>query len=275
MKFSAKVTVTFLAALLVGHSAWAAQGLVIVEKTTVNGAAETHQIQITQQRMRTDVGGPNGPTTVVFDGTKQVLYHDQHGPQDLQRDDQGRGRADGRAAVGRDGADAGGAEEHAARAACPDGSDDERPRPAREGSARRPRPHTRRAARRRWASGPATSTRCRSTSSGPASCARSARRPWASPPPTSPSRASWRSSCAASCPRAPRRCSRWVAPTRALPACRSKRVATVLGRETISEMTDATPPGHPRRAVHRSGRVHQGSVRRPGPRRGRGRGRGQ
>ncbi len=74
MKFSAKVTVMFLAAGFAGHSAWAAQGLVIVQKTTVNGAVETHQIQIAQQRMRTDVAGPNGPTTVVFDGTKQVLY---------------------------------------------------------------------------------------------------------------------------------------------------------------------------------------------------------
>ena len=69
-----RVTVICLAALLVGHDAWAAQGLVIVEKTTINGAAETHQIQITPQRMRTDIGGPNGPTTVMFDGAKQLLY---------------------------------------------------------------------------------------------------------------------------------------------------------------------------------------------------------
>jgi hypothetical protein len=74
MNLSAKVTVMFLAAASAGHSAWAAQGLVIVEKTTINGAAETHQIQITPQRMRTDMAGPTGPTTVVFDGTKQVLY---------------------------------------------------------------------------------------------------------------------------------------------------------------------------------------------------------
>ena len=73
MKFSAKVTVMFLAAGFAGHSAWAAQGLVIVQKTTVNGATETHQVQITQQRMRTDLAGPQGPTTVVFDGAKQVL----------------------------------------------------------------------------------------------------------------------------------------------------------------------------------------------------------
>jgi hypothetical protein len=73
MKFSAKVTVTFLAASLAGHSAFAAQGLVIVQKTTVAGTTETHQIQITQQRMRTDLAGPNGPTTVIFDGARQVL----------------------------------------------------------------------------------------------------------------------------------------------------------------------------------------------------------
>ena len=74
MKFSVLVTVTCLAMLLVGHAAFAAQGVVIVEKTTVNGASETHQIQITPQKMRADVTGPNGPTTVVFDGAKQVLY---------------------------------------------------------------------------------------------------------------------------------------------------------------------------------------------------------
>ena len=74
MKFSVQVTATCLATLLVGHAASAAQGVVIVEKTTVNGATETHQIQMTPQRMRADVAGPNGPTTVVFDATKQVLY---------------------------------------------------------------------------------------------------------------------------------------------------------------------------------------------------------
>lgn len=74
MKFSVKATVTFLAALVVGHSAWAAPGLVIVQKITANGTPETHQIQITQQKMRTEVNGPTGPMTVVFDGAKQVLY---------------------------------------------------------------------------------------------------------------------------------------------------------------------------------------------------------
>jgi hypothetical protein len=63
-----------MAATLIGHAAWAAQGVVIVEKTTVNGAPETHQIQITPQRMRADIAGANGLTTVVFDATKQVLY---------------------------------------------------------------------------------------------------------------------------------------------------------------------------------------------------------
>ena len=69
-----RVTSICLATLLVGHAASAAQGVVIVEKTTVNGASETHQIQMTPQRMRADVAGPNGLTTVVFDATKQVLY---------------------------------------------------------------------------------------------------------------------------------------------------------------------------------------------------------
>lgn len=70
----ARVTLSCMAATLIGHAAWAAQGVVIVEKTTVNGAPETHQIQITPQRMRADVAGANGLTTVVFDATKQVLY---------------------------------------------------------------------------------------------------------------------------------------------------------------------------------------------------------
>ena len=69
-----RVTLTCLALLLVGKVAMAAQGVVIVEKTTINGVAETHQIQMTPQRMRADITGPDGPTTVVFDGTKQVLY---------------------------------------------------------------------------------------------------------------------------------------------------------------------------------------------------------
>ena len=69
----ARVTLSCMAATLIGHAAWAAQGVVIVEKTTVNGAPETHQIQITPQRMRADVAGPNGLTTIVFDATKQVL----------------------------------------------------------------------------------------------------------------------------------------------------------------------------------------------------------
>ena len=221
MKFSAKVTVTFLAASLAGHSAFAAQGLVIVQKTTVNGATETHQIQITPQRMRTDLAGPQRPDHGRVRRHQTGAEHDQPRSKDLQRAHEGRGGADGRAAVGCDGADAGGAEGHAARAARPDGSDDERPRDARRGSARRPGRSTRRAARRRWASGRATSTRSRPTTSGPASCARSTRRRWASLPPTSTCRASWRTSCAASFRRARTRCSRWAAPTRASQACRS------------------------------------------------------
>jgi hypothetical protein len=74
MKSTALPALACAALLVGGHTAWAAQGVVIVEKTTVNGASETHQIQITPQRMRADVVGPGGPTTVVFDGTRQVLY---------------------------------------------------------------------------------------------------------------------------------------------------------------------------------------------------------
>jgi hypothetical protein len=62
------------ATLLAASVAWAAQGLVITETTTINGAAQTSQIQMTGQRMRAQTVGPNGQTTVVFDGPKQVMY---------------------------------------------------------------------------------------------------------------------------------------------------------------------------------------------------------
>jgi hypothetical protein len=62
------------ATLLAASVAWAAQGLVITETTTINGAPQTSQIQMTAQRMRAQTVGPNGQTTVVFDGPKQVMY---------------------------------------------------------------------------------------------------------------------------------------------------------------------------------------------------------
>jgi hypothetical protein len=64
-----------LAAICAASTASAAQGVLVVETSTVNGAPRTTQVQIEPTRMRTEVAGPNGTTNVViFDGGKQILY---------------------------------------------------------------------------------------------------------------------------------------------------------------------------------------------------------
>jgi hypothetical protein len=56
-------------------TASAAQGVLIVETSTVSGTPRTTQVQIEPARMRTEVAGQNGATQVViFDGGKQILY---------------------------------------------------------------------------------------------------------------------------------------------------------------------------------------------------------
>lgn len=53
----------------------AADGVLIVEKTTTGGKTTTHQIQIEKTRMRAETAGPGGDAQViVFDGTKQVMW---------------------------------------------------------------------------------------------------------------------------------------------------------------------------------------------------------
>ena len=49
---------------------FAADGVLIVEKTTTSGNTKTNQIQIEKERMRAE----SDTQTVVFDGTKQVLW---------------------------------------------------------------------------------------------------------------------------------------------------------------------------------------------------------
>src|SRR3954470_1751877 len=49
---------------------FAADGVLIVEKTTSGGSTKTNQIQIEKERMRAE----SDTQTVVFDGTKQVLW---------------------------------------------------------------------------------------------------------------------------------------------------------------------------------------------------------
>jgi hypothetical protein len=53
----------------------AADGVLLVERTTVNGVVRTTQIQIEKNRMRTELpDGPAGKQAIVFDGLKQVMY---------------------------------------------------------------------------------------------------------------------------------------------------------------------------------------------------------
>ena len=53
---------------------YAADGILIVEKTTSGGASHTSQVQIEPTRMRAESTGANGERqAIVFDGTKQVL----------------------------------------------------------------------------------------------------------------------------------------------------------------------------------------------------------
>ena len=53
----------------------AAQGVLVVEKSTVGGTAQTNQIQIEKDRMRAETTGPTGEKqAVIFDGTRQVLW---------------------------------------------------------------------------------------------------------------------------------------------------------------------------------------------------------
>jgi hypothetical protein len=67
--------ITFLGALcvLIG-TAQAADGLLLVQKSTSGGTSRTNQIQIERTRMRAESSGATGgQMVVVFDGTKQVL----------------------------------------------------------------------------------------------------------------------------------------------------------------------------------------------------------
>jgi hypothetical protein len=66
---------TLAAVCAVASTAGAAQGVLVVETTTVNGTPRTTQVQIEPTRMRTEIAGQNGTSQiVVFDGGKQILY---------------------------------------------------------------------------------------------------------------------------------------------------------------------------------------------------------
>ncbi len=68
-------TATLAAVLsLITSQAIAADGVLIVQKQTTDGATQTSQIQIEKTRMRAEIGGRGGAKQVmVFDGTAQVM----------------------------------------------------------------------------------------------------------------------------------------------------------------------------------------------------------
>jgi hypothetical protein len=67
--------VTVAALVLLGGVQPADSGILIVQKTTTGTTAVTSQVQIEGARMRTQSPGPTGSLqTVIFDGTKQVLW---------------------------------------------------------------------------------------------------------------------------------------------------------------------------------------------------------
>jgi len=75
MRSIPRTTTLAAAALLFAGSAWAADGVLIVQKLTLNGhPPETHQIQLEQKRMRTQSTGPDGKSVgMMFDSARQVM----------------------------------------------------------------------------------------------------------------------------------------------------------------------------------------------------------
>src|SRR5215510_10823301 len=67
--------ITLAVVCAAASTASAADGVLIVETSTVNGTPRTTQVQIEATRMRTEIAGQNGATQIViFDGGKQTLY---------------------------------------------------------------------------------------------------------------------------------------------------------------------------------------------------------
>src|SRR5262245_19635816 len=71
---SIKTIVVLIASCLAARTALAADGILIVEKTTNGAATHTSQIQIEKNRMRAEVVDQNGAKQlVVFDGAAQIM----------------------------------------------------------------------------------------------------------------------------------------------------------------------------------------------------------
>jgi hypothetical protein len=68
-----RVAVLALVGVAAALPAWAAEGILIAQRTTNGGTTTTTQVQIERTRMRTEVAGAD-PQVVVFDGAKQVVY---------------------------------------------------------------------------------------------------------------------------------------------------------------------------------------------------------
>ena len=74
MKITLKGGVSVVGILLFAAQLLAADGILIVEKTTRGGTSTTSQIQIDKTHMRAEMAGPTGAKqVVVFDGAAQVM----------------------------------------------------------------------------------------------------------------------------------------------------------------------------------------------------------
>ena len=73
MKISSAFALSTALCLTIAHLT-AADGILMIQKTTVGTKTRTNQIQIEKERMRSEIEGLNGEKQViVFDGPKQVL----------------------------------------------------------------------------------------------------------------------------------------------------------------------------------------------------------
>jgi hypothetical protein len=70
------ILAVLLSCLRAAMIAQSADGILITQRVTSGGAPLTIQMQIQAARIRTEMAGPNGVTSVtIFDGSQQVLYN--------------------------------------------------------------------------------------------------------------------------------------------------------------------------------------------------------
>jgi hypothetical protein len=68
-----RASLATMAVVAMAVPTFAADGLLITEKTTTGTTSQEHQIQIEPNRMRAETSGPGGAQVMIFDGTAQVL----------------------------------------------------------------------------------------------------------------------------------------------------------------------------------------------------------